>query len=337
MSTAITASRPQPIAVASDAQHWNAEQIALIKRTVAPDSTDDELKMFLHVAAQAGLDPLQRQVYFIKRRSKKKDRNGEEILRDGKPVWEEKVTIQAGVDGLQARALRMPDCEGIRSATVYAKDEFLIDRKTGEIIKHESNPFTAGEPVGAWAIVEREGKRPFSVIVRMSEYRDTSPMWKNKPGVMIDKVARSTALRRAYPENFGGIYDPAEMGREAMPEPHEEPQAPALPAPPPQVAEAARVLEGTIVDPPPAGARQAPAQDAAKVAAKPPPNPRVLALWSRLTKETGEDKLRGEKPKAKLALEETSRTLFGDPPKPSSEWTDDEITSVEKALFDVPF
>ena len=317
--TAIQPHQGQALA-AADAQTWTPDQIALIKRTVAPDASDDELKMFLHVAAKAGLDPLQRQVYFIKRRSKKKDRDGNEVIVNGKQVWEEKVTIQAGVDGLQARALRMPDCEGIRSAPVFAKDDFVIDRKTGEIIKHESNPFTAGDAVGAWAIVERAGKKPFSVVVRIAEYRDTSPMWKNKPSVMIDKVARSTALRRAYPENFGGIYDPAEMGREAMVEPApEEPSATPPPAALPEPVTVAAVEVKAEPPPPPAK--------------KGPPS-YVVALWNKLKAAQG-----GNSTLAQAELKKAAEAIFGDTPKPSNEWTADECNRVEAAIWpgDVPF
>jgi phage recombination protein Bet len=208
-------------ALATRAPEWSEDQRALIKRTVAPEATNDELAMFLHVAKKAGLDPLQKQIWFVKRRQK--------VTKNGREEWEDRVTIQAGVDGLQARALRMPDCEGIQAAVVYAKDDFVFDKAKGEVLRHQGNPFGAqGEIVGAWAIVRRAGKTPFVALIRFSEYvDDRSFLWKNKPSVMIEKVARSTALRRAYPEDFGGIYDPAEMGKDAAPEAGREGRGPA--------------------------------------------------------------------------------------------------------------
>jgi phage recombination protein Bet len=288
------------------APEWSEDQRALIKRTVAPDATNDELAMFLHVAAKAGLDPLQKQVWFVKRSGR--------------------VTIQAGVDGLQARALRMPDCDGIASAVVYEKEDFIFDKAKGEVVKHQSNPFGAqGALVGAWGIVHRRGKAPFVALIRFAEYADSnSPLWKNKPAVMLEKVARSTALRRAYPEDFGGIYDPAEMGREASPE-------------------AMKAIEGEVVEVKPeprpepalpaADKIAAPKPEAAKVVEAPPakksgaPPHYVAKLWARCKQEHGS--------KAQEAFAAAAREVFGDVSRPSNEWSLPECLDVEHVLFPV--
>lgn len=232
-----------PIAI----QQFTAEQRELIKRTVAFEATDDELAMFLHVAARAGLDPLQKQIHFTKRRRKRRDGGYEAV-----------VTIIAGVDGLQARAARMPDFEGITYAVVCAKDDFTFDHVAGQVVRHVTNPFGQRGPVlGAWAIVRRRGLLPFVALIRIEEYLDhDSYLWRDKPHVMIEKVARSTALRRAYPEAFSSIYDAAEFrderGQAPKADQHKalEEAARALPvnasleaaATPPQAAQAAPVL-----------------------------------------------------------------------------------------------
>lgn len=172
---------------------WNSEQRALIKRTVAPEATDDELALFLHTAGRAGLDPLLRQIHFTKR-------NG-------------RVVIIADINGLQARAAREADYEGILHGVACQKDELVYDATTGNVVKHSYNAFgDRGPIVGAWATVRRKGLLPFTAIVRFAEYNaPASTTWKQMPHVMIDKVARSTALRMAYPERFSGIYERAEM------------------------------------------------------------------------------------------------------------------------------
>lgn len=174
---------------------WSPEQRELIKRTVAPGASDDELAMFLHIASVSGLDPLRKQIHFTKMGGR--------------------VAFIADINGLQARAAKESDFEGILHAVVFEKDDFQVNNATGEIARHLSNPLgTAGKCIGAWAVVKRKGKLPFVSVVRFEEYfNSNNPLWKTKPAVMIDKVAKSTALRLAYPEQLGGIYEAAELDK----------------------------------------------------------------------------------------------------------------------------
>lgn len=190
MADAIVRQIPQAMAI----QDFSPDQKDLIKRTVAKDATDDELSMFLHIARQSGLDPLRRQIHFLKMQGR--------------------VVTIADVNGLQARAAREADYEGILHAPVYEKDDFLLDNVTGQVVRHTTNPLGAnGALIGAWAIVKRRGMQPFVSVVRFREYDASSrnPIWKSMPAMMIDKCAKSTALRLAYPEQLGSIYEPAEL------------------------------------------------------------------------------------------------------------------------------
>ena len=61
-------------------------QITTIKETVAVGASDNELRLFLYQCSRTGLDPLSRQIHFIKRGGK--------------------ATIQTGIDGFRAIAER---------------------------------------------------------------------------------------------------------------------------------------------------------------------------------------------------------------------------------------
>lgn len=59
--------------------------------------------------------------------------------------------------------------------------------------------------------VYRNGNK-FSATVDMEEYKNDSPTWIKFPQVMIAKVAKSHALRAAFPEKLNGIYVEEEFG-----------------------------------------------------------------------------------------------------------------------------
>lgn len=71
---------------------FSAEQIDLIKQTVAAGTSDLELALFLEVAKSSGLNPFQRQIYAVMRWDAK--------------TRKEKMVIQTGIDGYRLTAAR---------------------------------------------------------------------------------------------------------------------------------------------------------------------------------------------------------------------------------------
>jgi phage recombination protein Bet len=166
---------------------YTREQIDLIKRTVARGASDDELKLFLHMAKRTGLDPFARQIYCIKRWNS--DAGGYVM------------TTQTGIDGYR-----------------------LMAERTGRYAPGKDHEFkydAQGHLVSATArVMKQSGDQWFEITAtaRFDEYvqktKDGKPtmIWATKPHIMLGKCAEALALRRAFPQELSGLYVEDEMG-----------------------------------------------------------------------------------------------------------------------------
>lgn len=192
---------------------WTQDQVELIKNTVAVNTTDDELRLFLYWCHKQKVDPLTRQAHCVVRKVKRKDRKGRDVMVDGKPVYDAKAVFMLGIDGILDRANAFPDYLGYSSGVVYANDEFKWDNIAGKPLVHISGTKNRGELMGAWISVHRKGKHDTSTYLEYLEFADSySPLWKGKKAVMIEKCAVAMGHRRAYPGPFGNAYIPEEFG-----------------------------------------------------------------------------------------------------------------------------
>lgn len=95
------------------------------------------------------------------------------------------------------------------------KESGIIVRRGTEIVKKEGACLYTGEELlGGWCKVHR---RKFEVEVTsykecaFAEYNKGKALWKEKPAMMIEKVATSQALRDAFPTEFSGLYTVEEL------------------------------------------------------------------------------------------------------------------------------
>ena len=164
-------------------------QVDLIKSQIAKGATDDELKLFLHVADKSGLDPLSRQIYFIKRSGK--------------------MTIQTGIDGFRAVADRTGQYVG-SSDPVFEENGEIPSKATVTVNK------VVGGIVGN-----------FTATARWEEYypgKSQGFMWDKMPHTMLGKCAEALALRKAFPAQLSGLYTDNEMDQASNDnEPNETP------------------------------------------------------------------------------------------------------------------
>ena len=164
---------------------FNQEQVELIKKQIAPNANDNELRLFLYQAQRTGLDPLTRQIYCIHRGGK--------------------MTIQTSIDGFRVIAERSGDYAG--------QDEPIFNEVDGKIISCKVTVYR----------FKGEQRYPASVgIAFMSEFNAGGPMWSKMPHTMLSKCAEAVALRKAYPQDLSGLYTGDEMdqaGKEQTIEP----------------------------------------------------------------------------------------------------------------------
>ncbi len=101
---------------------------------------------------------------------------------------------------------------GNAPASIFTgRDGFLsIAHRSGKFDGMESGTKTEGDEIIGWCRVYRtDMSHPFYVEVRLSEYTTGKNLWQTKPHTMIQKVAESQCLRRAF--DISGIYSPEEM------------------------------------------------------------------------------------------------------------------------------
>lgn len=187
MTQAIELSEPRTLVVHRDVSaplEFTPQQCAMIRDTYAMGASEKEFQVLMEVAKVRRLNPLLRQVHFVKRRDYQRD----------KDIW----SVQVSVDGLRAIAERTGKYDG-QDEPEYERD------KEGLIIACRVK------------VYRKDWTRPAIGVAYWSEYvqtkKDGSPtkFWADMPHVMIAKCAEAIAMRKAFPEDMGGLYVDEEM------------------------------------------------------------------------------------------------------------------------------
>ena len=137
-----------------------------------------------------------------------------------------------GKDAFMKRADKHPHFDGIESGVIVQKGDHIENRVGTLVLDGE-------KLVGGWARVARNDRKiDICPTVSMDEFNSGRGLWQKMPGVMIEKCAIVTALRRAFPSTFAGMYDAAEMSSVEIDGSGEVMLAPDAPPPPKVVAKA---------------------------------------------------------------------------------------------------
>jgi len=168
---------------------FSPEQERMIRDQCANGATAEEFAVLIEVARLRRLNPLLRQVHFVKRYDSAKRRE----------VW----SVQISIDGMRA-----------------------VAQRTGLYSGQDEPEFGPANSKGfpEWAKVKvyrRDWDRPAVGLAYWREYvqtkQDGSPtkFWHDMPFNQLAKCAESQALRKAFPEDIGGLYSDTEMEQAA--------------------------------------------------------------------------------------------------------------------------
>lgn len=159
---------------------FTAEQVAIIRKQIIKDATEAEFAVAMEMAKARRLSPITKQIYFIKRSGV--------------------LTAQVSIDGLRSIAQRTglyngqdpvlfaysPDGKALLSATV--------------------------------TVYRKDWERGCAATAFLSEYQQPSNnLWAKMPHAMLSKCAEALALRKAFPEDMGGLYASEEMDQAETP------------------------------------------------------------------------------------------------------------------------
>lgn len=177
MSTIAKVKKTSPIPLST-----SLENINLIKNTVAQGATEDELKVLLYLCKEYNLDPLKKEIYFLK--------------------YGGKSTILTSRDGYLKIANVNENFDGLESDVVYQGDK-LTKKEDGSIhIEYgESHiAFDKSKLTGAFCSVFRKDRRKATtVFVSIKDYyKKGALIWEQYINAMILKVAEAMALKRAF-------------------------------------------------------------------------------------------------------------------------------------------
>lgn len=166
------------------------------------NATKADLAVFAHVCHRTMLDPFTRQIYMIERREKVGDQ------------WVSKQTIQTGIDGFRVvrdRAAERTNCEAELEDTIWydADDkphtEWLWDTPPTAckvvLVKHSN---ATGRALRFPAVLRTAAYIQMKNGVPVSQ-------WRTQPDHMIEKCCEAFACRRAFPQDFSGLYIEEEM------------------------------------------------------------------------------------------------------------------------------
>lgn len=205
---------------------YSAAQLDLIKRTVAKDCNKEEFDLFIEICKQNGLDPFRKQIHGM-------------VMNKNKPDKRQLVTV-TGIDGYRAKARRCGDYRPADDEPVFTILDELKDPDSNphgiekcKVTVYQFGPDKQWYPVVGTAYWDEfapldwkkvdwvesgetwpNGKPKMKKVPDLSQGKTLAEgNWRTMPKQMIAKCAEAQALRKGWPEEFGGLYVHEEIDR----------------------------------------------------------------------------------------------------------------------------
>lgn len=183
------------LALTTEQREWTPAQRAALSQLGLRGAPEGDLMVFLHHSQKTGLDPFVKQIYMI--------------LRSGK--W----AIQTGIDGYRVIAERHGQYAGPEGPWWCGEDGVWKE------LWASSEP-----PVAAkYLVYRKDWRHPAVGIAHFCEYAgrtgngSLTSMWATRSAGQLAKCAEALALRKAFPQDLGGIYTAEEMEQADNPQP----------------------------------------------------------------------------------------------------------------------
>lgn len=155
---------------------FDDEKVAIIKEMFCKNATKTEFELFIHMAKRLQLDPVCKQIYFIK--------------------YGTQMTIVVGIDGYRAIAERT-------GVYMPGKEPTFVHDEKGNLVSCTAY-------VKRWSERDRHWHE-IAATAYLSEYDTGKNQWAKGRHYMLAKTAEALAIRKGFPSQLSGTNTEEEM------------------------------------------------------------------------------------------------------------------------------
>jgi len=224
--TTVSPQQQAALAIRAGQTSWLDFQKAAFGQIGIADAPEGDQAVFLHVSQRTGLDPFARQIYMIPRKENKGSRVNGQWVDNYVTKW----TIQTGIEGWRVIRQRAERREGVRGT--LSRPVWYDENDNPHKVWTRRDPPLACELT--YTVRDINGvETDYTSVLAFWEYAQTAQngnliaQWLVKKAHMIEKCTEADVYRKAFPQDFSGVYLDDAMPLAADPDGPDEPDEPA--------------------------------------------------------------------------------------------------------------